>query len=51
MIGLIMGNHFGSLSNQVDGLHQHIIIKILVNFEQKVETDFAKSKVNRKVEK
>ena len=46
MIGLFMVNHFGSFSNQVDGLHQQIVVKVLVNFEQKVETDFAKGKGN-----
>ena len=46
MIGLFMGNHFGSFSNQVDGLHQQIVVKVLVYFEQKVETDFAKGKGN-----
>ena len=46
MIGLFMGNHFGSLSNQVDCVHQQIVVKVLVNLEQKVETDFAKSKGN-----
>ena len=41
-----MGNHFGSLSDQVDGLHQQIVVEILIYFEQKVETDFAKGKGN-----
>ena len=41
-----MGNHFGSLSNQVDGLHQQIVVEILIYLEQKVQTDFAKRKGN-----
>ena len=41
-----MGNHFGSLSNQVDGLHQQIVVKIFVEVEQKVEADFALRKGN-----
>ena len=35
-----------SFSNQVDGVHQQIVVKVLVNFEQKVETDFALRKGN-----
>ena len=36
----------GSFSNQVDGLHQQIVVEVLVNFEQKVQTDFARGKWN-----
>ena len=43
MIGLFMGNHFGSLSNQVDGLHQQIVIEVLVYFEQKAHTHLPQS--------
>ena len=35
---------FASFSNQVDGLHQQIIVKVLVDLEQKEQTDFAKGK-------
>ena len=41
-----MVNHFGSLSNQVDGLHQQIVVEVLVYFEQKMDTDFALRKGN-----
>ena len=41
-----MVNHFGSLSNQVDGLHQQIVVKVLVYFEQKMEANFALRKGN-----
>ena len=34
---------FGS-GNQADSLHQQIVVKVLVNVEQKVQTDFAKRK-------
>ena len=37
---------FGSFSNQVDGLHQKVIVKVFVEVEQKVNTDFAKGKGN-----
>ena len=43
-----------SFSNQIDGLHQQIVVKVLVYLQQKVQTDFAKRKGNdqsRKVEK
>ena len=30
--------------NQVDGFHQQIIIKVLVDIQQKMETDFTKGK-------
>ena len=36
----------GSFSNQVDGLHQQIVVKVFVEVEQKVETDFARGKWN-----
>ena len=35
---------FGSFSNQIDGLHQQIVVKVFVEVEQKVQTDFAKGK-------
>ena len=42
---LTLFNICGSF-NQVNGLHQQIVIKVLVYFEQKVQTDFAKGKGN-----
>ena len=33
-----------SFSNQVDGLHQQIVVKVFVDVEQKMKTDFAKGK-------
>ena len=32
--------------NQVDGLHQQIVIEVLVDLQQKVQTHFAKRKGN-----
>ena len=35
---------FGSFSNQVDGLHQQIVVEVLVNFEQKAHAYLSQSK-------
>ena len=37
---------FGSFSDQVDGLHQQIVVKVLVYLQQKVQADFALRKGN-----
>ena len=37
---------FASFSNQVDCVHQQIVIEIVVNLQQKVQADFAKGKGN-----
>ena len=41
-----MGNHFGSFRNQVDGVHQQIVIKVFVEVEQKVHTYLPQSEGN-----
>ena len=46
-VSIVNGKSFWvSFSNQVDGLHQQIVIEILVHLQQKVEADFAKGKGN-----
>ena len=46
MIGLFMGNYFGSLSNQVDGLHQQIVVEVFVEVEEKTHTHLPQSEGN-----
>ena len=46
MIGLFVGNHFGSFSDQVDGIHQQIVVKVFVEVEQKAHTHLPQSEGN-----